>query len=328
MIYNPYNTTMPNTGAMQPGTLQPSNYQVAQQPMMPVNNYQSTTMPLMNTAGYQPVQAEMSATQHQMTQSMPMMHGANYQPVNSGVLDSNYQMAQATPMANAMNYQTVQPVMPMVPAVPMQVGPVPCGSQVPTCAVPVQPVPIPQPVPIAQPAQQVQTVQQTIEPQVVSTQATTAHHKKTTYVEAYLEPVDANVPLIQPTVKKHSPSKKADTIQGEIVYVEQKPVKNSTVQDYNLYLMEKEYYSSDQPSYSETIQLASQGSRADMYQKLTCENLPLATAYVPMQSYTNLNNSSETLKEGTAFHDLYDVYTPKNVSTPYIYMHKDKGGRQ
>ena len=87
-------------------------------------------------------------------------------------------MAQATPMANAMNYQTVQPVMPMVPAVPMQVGPVPCGSQVPTCAVPVQPVPIPQPVPIAQPAQQVQTVQQTIEPQVVSTQATTAHHKK------------------------------------------------------------------------------------------------------------------------------------------------------
>lgn len=320
---------MPNTGAMQPGTLQPSNYQVAQQPMMPVNNYQSTTtMPLMNTAGYQPVQAEMSATQHQMTQSMPMMHGANYQPVNSGVLDSNYQMAQATPMANAMNYQTVQPVMPMVPAVPMQVGPVPCGSQVPTCAVPVQPVPIPQPVPIAQPAQQVQTVQQTIEPQVVSTQATTAHHKKTTYVEAYLEPVDANVPLIQPTVKKHSPSKKADTIQGEIVYVEQKPVKNSTVQDYNLYLMEKEYYSSDQPSYSETIQLASQGSRADMYQKLTCENLPLATAYVPMQSYTNLNNSSKTLKEGTAFHDLYDVYTPKNVSTPYIYMHKDKGGRQ
>ena len=51
VIYNPYNTTIPNTGAMQPGTLQPSNYQVAQQPMMPVNNYQSTTMPLMNTAG-------------------------------------------------------------------------------------------------------------------------------------------------------------------------------------------------------------------------------------------------------------------------------------
>ena len=72
------------------------------------------------------------------------------------------------------------------------------------------------------PLNKIQTVQQTIEPQVVSTQATTAHHKKTTYVEAYLEPVDANVPLIQPTVKKHSPSKKADTIQGEIVYVEQK----------------------------------------------------------------------------------------------------------
>lgn len=61
--------------------------------------------------------------------------------------------------------------------------------------------------------------------------------------------------------------------------------------------------------------------------KLTCENLPLATIYVRVQSYTNLNNSTETLKEGTLFHDLYDVYTPKKVAQPYIYMHTDKGGR-
>ena len=108
-----------------------------------------------------------------------------------------------------------------------------------------------------------------------------------------------------------------------------KPVKNSTVQDYNLYLMEKEYYSSDQPSYSETIQLASQGSRADMYQKLTCENLPLATAYVPMQSYTNLNNSSETLKEGTAFHDLLRCLYSKKMYLPHTFTcAKTKGGRQ
>ena len=84
---------------------------------------------------------------------------------------------------------------------------------------------------------------QPVQPQVASTQATTAQHKKTTYVEAYLEPVDAQVPLMQPTVSKKVVEKKTYPVSDEIVYVEQKPLKNSTMQDYNLYLMENEYYS-------------------------------------------------------------------------------------
>ena len=310
---------------MQPGTLQQPRYPVSQQPVqpgMPASNYQAaTTMPMTNSANYQPAQPGMPASNYQMATNTSMTNSANYQPAQPGMSASNYQMATATPTTNSMNYQAVQPVMPVVPAVPMQIGPVPCGTPVPTCAVPVQPIPVPQTI------QQVQTVQQTTEPQVASTQETTAHHKKTTYVEAYLEPVDANVPLMQPTVKKQSTTKKTYPVQDDIVYVDQQPVKNSTMQDYNLYLMEKEYYSDDKPSYSQNVQVASQGSRAKMNQQLTCENLPLATAYVRMQCYTNLNNSSETLKEGTAFHDLYDVYTPQKVANPYIYMHTDKGGR-
>ena len=285
---------MPNTGVMQPGTLQQPSYPVSQQPVQP----------------------GMPASNYQMATASPMTNSINYQPAQSGMSASNYQMATASPMTNSMNYQTVQPVMPVVPAVPMQVGPIPCGTPVPPC-----------PVPVPQAVQQVQTIQQTTEPQVASTQATTAHHKKTTYVEAYLEPIDANVPLMQPTVKKQSTSKKADSVQGDIVYVDQQPVKNSTMQDYNLYLMEKEYYSDDQPSYNQNVQVTSQGSRTKMNQQLTCENLPLATTFIRVQSYTNLNNSTETLKEGTLFHDLYDVYTPKKVAQPYIYMHTDKGGR-
>ena len=316
---------MPNTGVMQPGTLQQPSYPVSQQPVqpgMPASNYQTaTTTSMTNSANYQPAQSGMSASNYQMATASPMTNSINYQPAQSGMSASNYQIATASPMTNSMNYQTVQPVMPVVPAVPMQVGPIPCGTPVPPCPVPVQQVSVPQAV------QQVQTIQQTTEPQVASTQATTAHHKKTTYVEAYLEPIDANVPLMQPTVKKQSTSKKADSVQGDIVYVDQQPVKNSTMQDYNLYLMEKEYYSDDQPSYNKNVQLASQGSRTKMNQQLTCENLPLATTFIRVQSYTNLNNSTETLKEGTLFHDLYDVYTPKKVAQPYIYMHTDKGGR-
>ena len=78
---------------------------------------------------------------------------------------------------------------------------------------------------------------------------------------------------------------------------------------------------------SELLNVNNMNSMSNITNKLTCENLPLATIYVRMQSYTNLNNSSETLREGTFFHDLYDVYTPKKVAKPYIYMHTDKGGR-
>ncbi|MDO5794303.1 MAG: spore coat associated protein CotJA [Turicibacter sp.] len=52
--------------------------------------------------------------------------------------------------------------------------------------------------------------------------------------------------------------------------------------------------------------------------KLTCSNLPLATAYVRSQPYQNLNSPFETLKQGTFFADLYDRYIPSRVA---------KGGR-
>ncbi len=52
--------------------------------------------------------------------------------------------------------------------------------------------------------------------------------------------------------------------------------------------------------------------------KLTCSNLPLATAYVRSQPYQNLNSPFETLKQGTFFADLYDRYIPSQVA---------KGGR-
>ena len=53
----------------------------------------------------------------------------------------------------------------------------------------------------------------TSQPQVASTQATTTQHKKTTYVEAYLEPVDAQVPLMQPKVQKKGVEKQTYPMQ-------------------------------------------------------------------------------------------------------------------
>jgi hypothetical protein len=50
------------------------------------------------------------------------------------------------------------------------------------------------------------------------------------------------------------------------------------------------------------------------YYKLTCDNLPLATAYVRSQPYENLNNPVKTLKQGTFFADLYDPYYPRKVA--------------
>lgn len=52
--------------------------------------------------------------------------------------------------------------------------------------------------------------------------------------------------------------------------------------------------------------------------KLTCSNLPLATAYVRSQPYQNLNSPFQTLKQGTFFSDLYDPYKSRKVA---------KGGR-
>lgn len=48
--------------------------------------------------------------------------------------------------------------------------------------------------------------------------------------------------------------------------------------------------------------------------KLTCSNLPLATAYVRSQPYENLNSPFQTLKQGTLFADLYDPYMPRRVA--------------
>lgn len=214
-----------------------------------------------------------------------------------------------TQVANTTAYQPVQQAFPAVQAVPVPT----CGVPAPVCGVPVA-----QPMVVPQPVQQVQTVQ----PQVASTQATTAQHKKTTYVEAYLEPVDAQVPLMQPTVSKKVVEKKKYPVSDEIVYVEQKPLKNSTMQDYNLYLMENEYYSDDQPAYKKTV---SPRTRADQT-ALTCENLPLATTYIKTQTYTGLNNPTQTLQQGTLFNELYSPYTPQKVSTPTVFMLK--GGQQ
>ena len=87
--------------------------------------------------------------------------------------------------------------------------------------------------------------------------------------------------------------------------------------------MENEYYSDDEPNYKKTVHTTYPQARADKKgSPLTCENLPLATAYVRMQTYTSLNNPTETLQQGTAFNELYDVYTPQKVAQPNIFMLK------
>lgn len=96
----------------------------------------------------------------------------------------------------------------------------------------------------------------------------------------------------------------------DIVYTEQPPLKNSSRQDYELYLMEKEYYFNEskpqkyQPNTGENRHM----------KKITCENLPLATAYVRPQPYQNLNSPVETLSQGTLFADLYSPYAPRKVA--------------
>ena len=284
MIYNPYNTTVQNPGLVQPGMLQQTSYPVAQQSSM----LQQSSYPVAQQSSYPVAQQSVMPT-------------------------AAYPTSATTQVANTTAYQPVQQAFPAVQAVPVPTCPAPaCGVPTPVCGVPVA-----QPVVIPQPVQQVQPVQ----PQVASTQATTAQHKKTTYVEAYLEPVDAQVPLMQPTVSKKVVEKKTYPVSDEIVYVEQKPLKNSTMQDYNLYLMENEYYSDDEPNYKKTVHTTYPQARADKKgSPLTCENLPLATAYVRMQPYTSLNNPTETLQQGTAFNELYDVYTPQTGAPPNIFM--------
>lgn len=253
-------------------------------------------------------------TTYPVAQQSAMLQQSGYPVAQQSIMPTATYPTSTTQVANTTAYQPVQQTFPAVQAVPVPTCPVPaCSVQAPVCGVPVA-----QPIVVPQSVQQVQTVQ----PQVASTQETTAKHKKTTYVEAYLEPVDAQVPLMQPTVSKKVVEKKKYPVSDEIVYVEQKPLKNSTMQDYNLYLMENEYYSDDQPTYKKTV---SPRTRADQG-TLTCENLPLATTYIQTQTYTGLNNPTQTLQQGTVFNELYSPYTPQKVSMPTVFMLK--GGQQ
>lgn len=300
MIYNPYNTMTQNPGITQPGMLQQAGYPVAQQSVMPTASYPTTTG---------------------VPQS-GMLQQASYPVAQQSVMPiTSYPTATTTQVTNTTAYQPVTAVQQPLPVVPTPIPPCPvhpCGTKAPVCGVPIpQPV---QPVVLPQPIKQ--PVQQTVEPQVASTQQTTAQHKKTTYVEAYLEPVDSEVPLMQPTVSKKVVEKKTSPVSDDIVYVNQQPLKNSTMQDYNLYLMEKEYYNDNQPTYKKTV---SPRTRADQT-TLTCENLPLATTYIRTQTYTQLNDVTDTLQQGTIFNELYSPYTPQKVSAPTVFMLK--GGQQ
>lgn len=134
------------------------------------------------------------------------------------------------------------------------------------------------------------------------------------------------------------PHEKYHAVKEEIVYVEGEPVKNSTRQDYELYLMEKEYYTPQ--SSHHPIEKDRNHCPEDMYKnphqhmgkehankedvhkhlamdpsaKITCENLPLATAYVRSQPFQNLNSPAETLHQGTLFNDLYQPYVARKVA--------------
>ena len=58
--------------------------------------------------------------------------------------------------------------------------------------------------------------------------------------------------------------------------------------------------------------------------KLTCSNLPLATAYVRSQPYENLNSPFQTLKQGTLFADLYDPYMPSLLPLSLYSHHRSR----
>ncbi len=123
---------------------------------------------------------------------------------------------------------------------------------------------------------------------------------------------------MQPTVSKQVVDKKQYPVSDELVYVDQQPLKSSTQQDYNLYLMQNEYYANSQMGYQATV--ASQ-PRADQV-GMTCETLPLATTYVKSQTYQGYNTPAQTMQQGTGFNELYSPYTPKKVSAPAVFIFK------
>ena len=143
-------------------------------------------------------------------------------------------------------------------------------------------------------------------------------------------PMQGNLP--KPTTEHCSdevvrPQGNPHAMKEEIVYVEAGPVKSSTVQDYELYLMEKEYYpkagmqkhthmEKEHHPKGAMQQHAHMEMKKDMQltTKITCENLPIATAFVRPQPFQNLNSPAETLQQGTLFNDLYQPYVARKVA--------------
>ena len=165
---------------------------------------------------------------------------------------------------------------------------------------------------VGMPTNQLVTTQTTQSVPVAQNQSTTTHHKKTTYVETYAQPCTNQEPVSNQITTTKTTTEKYP-LTGNMVYSVQQQPKGSTMQDYNLYLLEKEYYGddTDQPVYTKTQSY--RDGRADGSPLISCDNIPLATSCVKMQSYQNLNDSTNTLQQGTAFADLYMPYTPRKV---------------
>jgi len=292
LIYNPYNTNMMNSGM--PNNMVPGNTGVYPNMSQPAVNYDPNQM-MMGQPNYTQVAPQQNIAYP--TTSTPVQYQNMATPI------------QGMPVSHYPNCPVPVPNFPTpVPNCPAPVSnfPAPMQHCGPTICVPVA---APVAAPAAMPQQQVQKVTTPI----VTTQATTATHKKTTFVEAYVKPYHSEVPLMQPTVEKKVTKTETYPVSEDIVYVEQQPVKSSTMQDYNLYLMEKEYYDEmEEPTYYKKTKSGArephQGSQ------LTCENLPLATTYVRSQTYTGFDNPAQTLQQGTTFSDLTRPYTPIKVT--------------
>lgn len=274
--------------------------------MVPANTgiYSNMAQPAVN---YDPNQMMMA--QPNYTQSAPQQTVA-YPTTTTPIQYQNMATpVQGMPISHYPTYPNCPVPIPNCP-VPVPNCPAPTQQCGPTICVPVA-TPVAAPAPVTLPQQQVQKVTTPI----ATTQSTTATHKKTTYVEAYVKPYHSEVPLMQPAVQKKEAKPKPETypVSENIVYVEQQPVKSSTMQDYNLYLMEKEYYDEmEEPTYYKKTKSGSREPRQDG--QLTCENLPLATTYVRSQTYTGFDNPTQTLQQGTTFSDLARPYTPIKVT--------------
>lgn len=263
---------MASQGMAQPSMMAPQG--MPQQTMMqPMMASQGVAQPMMQ----QPMMTSQGMPQQTMTQPNTADNMFSY---DQNMTQPNYQSAmisaQSMPMASYPTYGAA-------PA---------CGGQV------------------AMPANQFVTTQTTQPAPMSQSQSTTAHHKKTTYVETYVQPGTNQVPVS--TQKTTTMTQQQYPLSDNMIYTAQQQPKNSTMQDYNLYLLEKEYYGDDntQPTSTTTYRDVTPVTE----QNITCENLPLATSYVKMQPYTNLNDSATTFKQGTAFADLYDPYTPKRAT--------------